>query len=194
MAAIFQTTFSNVFSWMKMYELRFKFHWNLFLRVQLTIFHHSFRYWLAVDQAPSHYLNQWWLEYGRIYASLGRNELYHCVCVCVFVRGSQVDRRPNRRYYFYTHYEWSFDYKSLFLLSGLFLQTYVIWFILSNILLQFVQIIMICTNCNYICRSHTNIKSALIIRGNISGFQSQFNASTIYIKQLIVYVEWNYYL
>ena len=37
MAAIFQTTFSNVFSWMKMFEFRLKFHWSLFLRVQLTI-------------------------------------------------------------------------------------------------------------------------------------------------------------
>ena len=43
MAAIFQTTFSNPFSWMKMYEFRLRFHWSLFLRVQLTIFHHWFR-------------------------------------------------------------------------------------------------------------------------------------------------------
>ena len=27
-AAIFQATFSNVFSWMKMYELRLKIHWS----------------------------------------------------------------------------------------------------------------------------------------------------------------------
>ena len=39
----FQTTFSNVFSWMKMYEFRLKFHWTLFLRVQLTISQHWFR-------------------------------------------------------------------------------------------------------------------------------------------------------
>ena len=43
MAVIFQTTFSNAFSWMKMYELPFRFHWSLFLRVQLTIFQHRFR-------------------------------------------------------------------------------------------------------------------------------------------------------
>ena len=43
MDAISQTTFSNQFSWMKMYEYRFKFHWSLFLRVQLTIFQHWFR-------------------------------------------------------------------------------------------------------------------------------------------------------
>ena len=35
--AIFQTTFSNAFSWMKMYEFQLRFHWSLFLRVQLTI-------------------------------------------------------------------------------------------------------------------------------------------------------------
>ena len=40
MAAIVQTTFSNAFSWMKMFQLRLQFHWSLFLRVQLTIFQH----------------------------------------------------------------------------------------------------------------------------------------------------------
>ena len=35
MAAIFQTTFSNSFSWMKIFKFQLKFHWNLFLRVQL---------------------------------------------------------------------------------------------------------------------------------------------------------------
>ena len=29
---------SSAFSWMKLFEFRLKFHWNLFLRVQLTIF------------------------------------------------------------------------------------------------------------------------------------------------------------
>ena len=43
MAAIQQTTLSNAFSWMKMLEFRLKFHWSLFLRVQLTIFQHWFR-------------------------------------------------------------------------------------------------------------------------------------------------------
>ena len=37
MAAISQTTFSNTFSWMQMWEFLFNFHRNLFLRVQLTI-------------------------------------------------------------------------------------------------------------------------------------------------------------
>ena len=40
---ISQTTFSSAFSWIKIYEFRLKFHWGLFLRVQLTIFQHWFR-------------------------------------------------------------------------------------------------------------------------------------------------------
>ena len=60
MDAISQTPFSNAFSWMKMLEYRLKFQWNLFLRVQLTIFQHWFRLWLGAGQATSHYLNQWW--------------------------------------------------------------------------------------------------------------------------------------
>ena len=43
MAAISQTTLSNAFSWMKMLEFRYKFHWGLFLRAQLTILQHWFR-------------------------------------------------------------------------------------------------------------------------------------------------------
>ena len=75
MAAVSQTTLSNAFSWMKMSEFRLRFHWSLFLRVQLTIIQHWFRYWLGAGQATSHYLNQWWLVYWRIYASLGLNGL-----------------------------------------------------------------------------------------------------------------------
>ena len=45
---------------MKVYEFRLKFHWSLFLSFELTILH---------------YLNQWWLVYRRMYASLGINEL-----------------------------------------------------------------------------------------------------------------------
>ena len=75
MAAIFQTTFSNAFSWKKMFEFRLKFHWSLFPGVQLTILQHWLRQWLGADQATSHYLNQCWLDHRRIYASLGLNEL-----------------------------------------------------------------------------------------------------------------------
>ena len=43
MDAISQTTSLSAFSWAKMFKLRLKFHWNLFLRVQLTIIQHCFR-------------------------------------------------------------------------------------------------------------------------------------------------------
>ena len=43
MAAISQTLYSDAFSWMKMYKFQLRFHWTLFLRVQLTIFQYWFR-------------------------------------------------------------------------------------------------------------------------------------------------------
>ena len=46
---ISHTTFSNVFSSMKRFELRLKFYSSLFLRVQLTIFQHWFGWWLSTD-------------------------------------------------------------------------------------------------------------------------------------------------
>ena len=73
--AISQTTFSNAFWRMKKDELRLGFHWNLFLRFELTIFQHWFRKWLGAGQGTNHYLNQWWVIHWRIYASLGLNEL-----------------------------------------------------------------------------------------------------------------------
>ena len=57
MSAISQTTFSNAFSWMKMYGFRLRFHLSLF---ELTIYQNWFRIWLGTDQAISHFLNQWW--------------------------------------------------------------------------------------------------------------------------------------
>ena len=74
MATVSQTTLLHTFSWMKMLEFRSKFHWSSFLRVQLTKFQHWFRSWLDTDQATSHYRNQGWLDYRRIYVSLGFNE------------------------------------------------------------------------------------------------------------------------
>ena len=41
-AVISQTTFSNAFSWMKMYEFRWSFHISLFLRFEWTISQHWF--------------------------------------------------------------------------------------------------------------------------------------------------------
>ena len=43
MATISQTTFSNAFSWIKIYEFQLRFHWSLFLGVQTTISQHWVR-------------------------------------------------------------------------------------------------------------------------------------------------------
>ena len=74
MAAIFQA-FSNASSLMKIDKFWSRFHWSFLPRTQLTIFKHSLRQWLGAGQATSRYLNQWWLVYWSIYASLGLNEL-----------------------------------------------------------------------------------------------------------------------
>ena len=90
MATISQTTLLIAFSWMKMWEVWLDFQWSLFLRVLLTIFQHWFRWWLGAEQATSHYLNQSWPVYWRIYASLGLNELSHPYLHVVFVLGVNV--------------------------------------------------------------------------------------------------------
>ena len=56
----------HAFPWMKMCEFRLKFHWILFLRVQLTILQHWFIKWLG-ETKQRHYLNQWCLVYWCIY-------------------------------------------------------------------------------------------------------------------------------
>ena len=43
MDAISQKTFSNAFSWMKMYDFRLRSHWSLFPRFESIIFQHWFR-------------------------------------------------------------------------------------------------------------------------------------------------------
>ena len=60
MADILHTTFSNAFPSIKVFEFWLKFHWILFLRVQLTINQHWFRKWLGTEKATSHYLSQCW--------------------------------------------------------------------------------------------------------------------------------------
>ena len=39
----------------------FEFHWNLLLRIQVTITLQWSRWWLHAELATHHYLNQWWL-------------------------------------------------------------------------------------------------------------------------------------
>ena len=96
---ISQTTFSNAFYWIKIYEFRLRFHWSLLLRFKLTIFQHWFKYWLGADQATSHYLNQWWLVHWHIYASLGLSELIQpCKFQWINTSGFQVFQMLSQSY------------------------------------------------------------------------------------------------
>ena len=78
---IFKWIFLNENAWISI-----QFHWSLFLMFQITIFHHWFRSW----SAPSHCLNQWWIAYWRIYASLGLNELRYILETCLPLAGNTL--------------------------------------------------------------------------------------------------------
>ena len=56
---ISQTIFSDAFLWMESFAFWLKFHRSLFLRVQLTITQHWFRWWPGAEKATSHYLKFW---------------------------------------------------------------------------------------------------------------------------------------
>ena len=49
MVVISQTIFSYAFSWMKSFAYWWKFHWSLFLKVELTIAQHWFRYCISAE-------------------------------------------------------------------------------------------------------------------------------------------------
>ena len=70
----------------------FRFPRSLFPMVQLTIFHHCFRYWLDAGQATSHYPKQRWLDYRRIYPSLSLNELKLTVVCMLFTYVISVNK------------------------------------------------------------------------------------------------------
>ena len=75
MLDIVRTTFSNAFSWMKMYGFRLRFHWSFFPNGPINNISALVQIMVVADQAANHHLNQWCLVYWRIYASLGLNEL-----------------------------------------------------------------------------------------------------------------------
>ena len=62
---ISQVLFSNKFS-VKITVFWFKFHWNLFAGVQLTLSQHWFRKRLGTKWETSHYQNQWWPTFWHI--------------------------------------------------------------------------------------------------------------------------------
>ena len=67
MENVSQTIFPNVFSSINVIEFWLTFHWSVFLKPQLTIFQHWFRWWLGAVQAAGHYMNQWWLFFPYAY-------------------------------------------------------------------------------------------------------------------------------
>ena len=71
MTAISQTIFSCAFSWMKSFVLRLKFHWHLFLRVQLIITSIGSDNGLAPDRWHDIIWTNAYQIHWRIYAALG---------------------------------------------------------------------------------------------------------------------------
>ena len=72
--AISQMIFSKAFSWIKCFIFWLKFHWSLFLRLQLTITQHWFKYlvpnrWQAIIWTNADPI------YRCIYVALGGDEL-----------------------------------------------------------------------------------------------------------------------
>ena len=60
---------------MKGLEFHSAFHWNVFWWSYPQ--KSNVRWWLGADQATNHYLKQWWLDYRRIDALIGINDLSH---------------------------------------------------------------------------------------------------------------------
>ena len=92
MDAISQMTFSYAFSWMKMYELRLKFHWRLFPRVKINNIPALVQImaWRRPGEKPLS--EPIMVTYWRIYASLGLNELT-ILANCMF-RANQANTIP----------------------------------------------------------------------------------------------------
>ena len=75
MAAISQTIYSDALSWMFSNNFCLKFHWSLFLMIQLTIAQHWFRKWLGAEWRQYIIWTNADLIHWRIYAALGGDEL-----------------------------------------------------------------------------------------------------------------------
>ena len=75
MAAILQMTSSDAFSWMKSFVSWSKFHWSLFVRVQLTIT----SFGLGNGLVPNRWQAIIWTKadpiHWRIYAAIGGDDL-----------------------------------------------------------------------------------------------------------------------
>ena len=78
MAAIFQMTCWSGFLWMKMHEFRLRFHWSLFLGVQLIIFQLGSDNGLSPTRRQAIIWTNDGLGYRHINVLHGLNELTHC--------------------------------------------------------------------------------------------------------------------
>ena len=75
MGTVSQTTYSNAFAWMKSVVFWLKFHWSLFLRVQLIITKHWFSRRQAIIWSNAD------LIHWCIYVALGGDELTELLCI-----------------------------------------------------------------------------------------------------------------
>ena len=102
MTAISQTISLDAFSWMKSFVFWFEFHWNLFIRVQLPITEHWFRYGLATNRRQTIIWTNADPIHWRIYAALGGDKLMdlpaHEISIMLLsvneVLFGKVDERP----------------------------------------------------------------------------------------------------
>ena len=75
MAAIFQTIFSDAFSWNENIWIAIKISLKFLPKGPINIIPALGQIMAWCRLSESHCLNQWWLIYWRVYASLGLNEL-----------------------------------------------------------------------------------------------------------------------
>ena len=79
MADILQTALQNASFWLRIIEFSFWFHWNLFLRVNLTMIQHGFSCLYGTKPLPEPVLRK--LQLWCHIVSLSYNELMHCIQV-----------------------------------------------------------------------------------------------------------------
>ena len=82
--SLWQTTFSNTFSWMKIYEFRLKFHWSLFPRVHLF------------NNIPALFQKMAWCWSGN--KPLSEMQWWHSLCINVLLRLNESKQLLNKHY------------------------------------------------------------------------------------------------
>ena len=91
-SGIIQTTLSNVFSWIKMFEFRIQFDWSLFPRVQLKQYSIGSDNDLVPNRRQAIIWTNDGLSWWRICVSLGLNEsMFHVMEHILFFVNSILD-------------------------------------------------------------------------------------------------------